>query len=569
MKLKLKKFNFYIPGVTKVLVFGILMGVILGVTALVFDFFLKFLEGVFSVESISKEKSLFLPIIASAGGIVSGLLTYFWAKEAAGHGTDGVIDAFHFKESNVNKNVPIVKFFASSFVLGTGGSAGKEGPIAQIGAGIGSFIGKLLKLPPKMRRTLLIIGMGAGIGTIFRAPFGGALFSVEVLYRDMDMELEGFIPSLIGAIIGYSIFGFFTSFKPIFHVPYYSFENPFIFLFFVFLGVFLGLFLPIYVKLFYSIHSFFNNLDIPFYFKPAIGGFLLGLLGIFFPYVLGPGYNFLQDIIDNNIPLGLLLLLPFLKILSTGFTVGSGGSGGVFAPTLFIGGAIGGIFGNLLHMLFPHLNIEVYPFVVVGMAGFVSAACKTPIAGLMMVLEMTGGYSFLVPALLAIVFSFVVSGRRTIYVKQVKDRLDSPVHFGEYALSVLENKKIYEISSLLVEPEFISIKANLVEIMKKFSRTHTHILCVKDEKGEFKGIITLEDVRKVMLDRELLKEILIAHDILIRDERFFLKEDDSLKSALLKFIETGLDELPVVYSKDNRVKILNRRAIFIAHLGNL
>ena len=576
------KTEYRFTGFTQILLLSLLVGMVAGVGAIVFDLLYKIVKNFFllkllgiklpepagegeAVFSFNKSRIFLLPLITAFGGLVSGLLTYFFAPEAEGHGTDSAIEAYHFKRGFIRKRVPIIKLIASSFVIGTGGSAGREGPIAQIGAGFGSFISDILKLPIKYRRILLITGVGAGIGSIFRAPFGGALFATEVLYREMDMEFEAIIASIMGAIIGYSVFGLTHSFKPIFSVPSYTFNNPLLLLPFAFLGIFLGLIAPFYVNIFYRTRDFFRNLKVPFYLKPAIGGLAVGIIGIFIPHILGMSYGWLQILISDNFPFLLLLLLPVLKIIATSLSVASGGSGGVFAPTLVTGGFLGAIIGKILAFFFPNLTPSLFPFVILGMAGFASAACNTPLAALLMVLEMTGGYGLLVPALFVIMFSYITSARESIYEKQVRNRLESPAHLGEYAVSLLERIKVKDALSFSHKPVFVNLRAHLHEILEEFSKSKTHIICVRDDGGNFVGIIPFEELRRVMLESDYLEEVLIAHDLVIKDKEMFLYEDDDLKIALQKFAESNLEELPVIKENGELVGILSRRDLLVAY----
>ncbi len=358
-------------------------------------------------------------------------------------------------------------------------SAGREGPIAQIGAGFGSFISNIFKLPAKLKRIMVVAGIGAGIGSIFRAPFVGALFLVEVLYKETDMELDALLPSILAAVVCYSVFGATHGWSSIFTVSYLKFENPGFLFFFALLGIFLGFMTPLYVKTFYWIRNLFNRLPVIPHVKPAIGGFLLGIIAMFFPYIMGMGYGWLQLSIFDRLPLLIIILFPLLKIIATSLSVGSRGSGGIFAPTLVIGGMFGAILGKIFSFLFPQMQNIIAPFVVLGMAG------------LIMVLEMTGGYSLLAPALIVIVFSYVTSGKHSLYEKQVDNKVGSPAHIDDFAIDILEKLKVKDAMVHALKPIFVSINSKFREILKTFSKARCHILCVKDDKGNFLGIIPL------------------------------------------------------------------------------
>ncbi|MCG8607964.1 chloride channel protein, partial [bacterium] len=300
-----------------------------------------------STEFVLPVNNWWILIIPAIGGLISGLLVYTWAPEAEGHGTDGVIKAFHRERGTIRARVPVIKTLASAVTIGTGGSAGREGPIAQIGAGFGSLLATKLKLSDRDRRIMVVSGMAAGIGSIFRSPIGGAMFAVETLYRD-DMETEGLVPAITSSIIGYTVFASFFGWHTIFTTGEYTFQNPIELLFYGVFGLLCALLGIFYVKIFYGIHEkVFLPLKIPKYFKPAIGGLLLGVIGFFVPHVLGSGYGWIQKAINGELAIKLMLSAALLKVFATSFSVGSGGSGGIFAPSLFIGAMLGGAFGGI------------------------------------------------------------------------------------------------------------------------------------------------------------------------------------------------------------------------------
>lgn len=232
-----------------------------------------------------------LLVTPAIGGLLSGILVYLWAPEAEGHGTDAVIRAFHQGRGYIRARVPIIKTLASAVTIATGGSAGREGPIAQIGAGFGSIFATKLKLSDTERRVMVISGMAAGIGSIFRSPIGGAMFAVESLYRD-DMETEGLVPAITSSIIGFTVFASVFGWQTIFTTGEYVFQRPVELIFyavFALLCAVLGIF---YVKIFYGTQQkIFAPMRIPKPLKPAVGGLLLGIIGFFFPYILGSGYG--------------------------------------------------------------------------------------------------------------------------------------------------------------------------------------------------------------------------------------------------------------------------------------
>ncbi len=497
---------------------------------------------------------------------MAGFLIYTFAPETEGHGTDSAIEAFHFKKGKIRWRVPIIKTLASAITIGSGGSAGREGPIAQIGAGFGSFLSDIFKLPTELRRTLVVVGIGAGIGSIFRAPFGGALFAVEVLYTQMDMEMESLIPTLIGSIIGYSIFGAFHGWKPIFITYGSRFTDPVHLFMYAAFGLFLGLMAYPYVGLFYKTRDIFRSLKIPNIFKPALGGILLGIMAMFFPYAAGIGYGWIQVAIAGQLAFWVMLLLPFAKMLATSFTISSGGSGGIFGPTIVIGGIFGALFAHVVSLAFPSLGVNPEPLVVVGMAGYISAVAKVPLAGLIMTMEMTGGYGLIVPALVVIIFGLLASGEVTIYEKQVPNKLSSPAHIGDFAVDILEGLTVEDALPHCGKAIWVSEGENLERILNLFTSTRADILCVKNMEGDFAGIISLNHVKEVILQtQELIFPLVLAHDLITHGREVVVRPSDNLKGVLQKLTELDLEELPVMEAEGKVERVISRNSILIAY----
>jgi len=406
----------------KWVILGFIVGIIGGVSALAFQTTLTLTETVFG------HVRLYLPlgVVASlfCGGLLSGFLVYSLAPEAEGHGTDAVIGAIHKRWSRIRMSTGIVKLLASALTIGSGGSAGKEGPIAQISAAFSSSIANMLKLRIPDRRVLVVSSIAAGIGAIFKAPLGAALFAIEVLYK-RDFEVEAIIPSIIGSVVAYSIYCTIMGWEPLLSHPHYLFRNPFELLFFVILGLLMGISGNLYVKIFYLFNSLFKRLHIPPHFKPSLGALAVGAIGIFLPQVLGGGYEHISEALKGSYGWDLMLLLATFKVIATSLTIGSGGSGGVFAPSLYIGAMLGGVWGTILSLLFPDIVITPSAYALIGMTSFFSGAAKVPLASILMVIEITGGYSLLVPALIASAISYLVSGETSIYKEQIPNKTTS------------------------------------------------------------------------------------------------------------------------------------------------
>ncbi|MFN8514583.1 MAG: chloride channel protein [Chloroflexia bacterium] len=381
-----------------------------------------------------------VPVITALGGLVSGLLVFTLAPEAEGHGTDAAIAAFHHKAGQIRARIAPIKLIASAITIGSGGSAGREGPAAQISATVGSVLADLLGLSAADRRLCVAVGMGAGIGAIFRAPLGGAMLAAEILYIH-DLEAEALIPSLIAAITGYAIFGAFTGWEPIFGTQGgITFDQPVQLVYFALLGLICGAIGLLYARGFYGIEHLFHRLPLPRIVKPALGGLLVGLIALALPQALGTGYGWVQLGMDERllqIPLWVVLLLPFAKILTTGLSIGSGGSGGIFGPGMVIGGLTGAAFWRLGRDLLPGMPAQPASFTIVAMMALFGGIAHAPLAVMIMVAEMTGNLTLLAPAMVAVGLATLVVGDRSIYRSQLPSRVDSPAHRYRYAFPLL------------------------------------------------------------------------------------------------------------------------------------
>lgn len=506
---------------------------------------------------------LFLPAV---GGLISGWIVYTFAPEAEGHGTDAAINAYHNQGGFIRSRVPIVKTLASSITLTTGGSGGREGPIAQIGAGFGSFLATKLKLSDRDRRIMMAAGIGAGVGSIFRAPLAGALFAAEVLYRDPEFESEVIIPAGISSVVAYCLFCLVFGWGSLFDSPDFKFRNP------LELGPYLVLALVLagtgacYVKVFYGTIRFFEKLKkVPNHIKPAIGGLCTGLIGFFCPQCLAFGYGYAQKAIRMDafpeITISFLLVLAFGKILTTSFSIGSGGSGGVFGPSVVIGGAIGGVVGKFFNQVLPTVVTEPGAFVIVGMAGFFTAVSNTPISTIIFVSEMTNSYHLLLPSLLVCSVAYLAAQRWTIFHRQVKSKIDSPAHAGRFFVDVLQSLTIREVLPLVQKVRQIPQDMPFLEFKHYFSNTTQHYFPVMDSHGRMVSIFSINDVRGVLFSPEI-EHLVVMKDIGPSDIIVVTPSED-LNSVLKKFTTKNLDSLPVVEEEDHGVLIgmLNRREV--------
>lgn len=493
------------------------------------------------------ERPWVLLLVLPLAGLLVGWIVQTFAPEAEGHGTDAVINAYHRGRAVIRRRVVPVKLLTSMLTIGSGGSAGREGPVAQIGAGFGSYLADLLRLGYHDRRVLVISGVAAGVGGMFRAPLGAALFAVEVLYSDPDFESEALIPAIISSIVSYVVVASFTGWNAIFDTADIRFARPHELVAYLVLGMVLAVVGVIYVKVFYGMRDgVFARLPIPAWTKPAVGALLLAVLAIAVPQVMGGGYGWLQLTLDEQLPLKVLVLLLPAKILATSLTISSGGSGGVFAPSLVIGGVAGAVFADLAQRVAPQYAPPTAACVLVGMGGFFAGVAKVPVASLIMVAEMSGSYGLLVPMMLVSSVAFLLMRGVGIYEKQVPGRVDSPAHIGEFQIDVLERQTVREVMDPNQRIVTVAPGASFDAVLALLADADQYAFPVVDEHGMVEGMFSINDVRRVMATPEVWP-LLVASDLGVTARGMaYLEPDDDLHTALQRFTAFQRDILPVV-----------------------
>jgi CIC family chloride channel protein len=498
-------------------------------------------------EPAAEPRPWLLFLLPAIGGLLSGLLVYRFAPETEGHGTDEMIRAFHQQRGLIRARVPAVKGVATVITLATGGSAGKEGPIAQIGAGIGSLLAQWLRLSVRDRRILLLAGAAGGLGAIFRAPLGSAITAIEVLYQE-DFESDALIPCVISSVTAYVVFVLTVGSTVIFEVPSFPLVRPIELLGYLVLA---GVAVPVgrfYVWLFYGLRDgVFRRLPLPRPLVPMLGGLGVGVIGLFVPQVYGTGWGWLQRAIDGELVLQTLALAVVAKIVATSLTIGSGGSGGVFGPTLFIGGMLGGVIGYGGHALSPEIFAHPEAFVLVGMASFFAGVASAPIGAMLMVAEITGGYALLPALMLVSVIAIVLQRGHSIYKFQLKDRFRSPAHSGSLTLNVLEELRVADIFRPGSAVPTVSPAAGFETVRDLLLETRDATLPVVDPDGELVGLLTAEQIRPVM-DELQLDSFVVAGDICAPP--VWLHADDDLYRAHELFRQSGCPQIPVLADGD-------------------
>ncbi len=436
-----------------------------------------------------------LPLVVGLGALVSGVLVYALAPEAEGAGADQVIDAYHQRGGRIRLRVIPVKLIASAITIGSGGAAGREGPAAQISGGIGSVIADRLGLNAVERRRALVAGMGAGVGAIFRAPLGGAMMAAEALYRD-DFEADAILLSLISAIVAFAVYGAWYDYTPIFGgTAGFSFQHPEELPYYLALGVACGLLGIVYARGLEGMEELFRRLTAPRWVKPAIGGVLVGCIGMFAPEAIHIGYGWVQraltpeQVMDYS--LWLIVALPLLRILTAGLTVGSGAAGGIFAPGMVAGGMLGALFWRLFHDL-PGFPADPAPLVIIGMIAVFGSIAHAPLAMMLMVGEMTGNLSLLAPAMVAVAVATLLVGNTTIYRSQVPTRADSIVHRHRFAFPLLD---ALPAQRAVIPLAMVRDTFTVAEALASLERRRSAEGVVVDARGKLVGEFTEAELR--------------------------------------------------------------------------
>lgn len=521
-------------------------------------------------------RSWLVPVFTSLAGLVTGFFIQRYVPETVTSGTDGTdatTRAFHRQGGLVPPRVPIIRGLASILTIATGGSAGREGPIAQIGGGIGSWLAQRFKLTARERRLLLLAGAAGGMGAIFRAPLGGALTAVEVIYRE-DFEAEAILPAVMSSVTAYSVFTFFFGTGHILAAPAFQFTDPRELIFYAVLALvcsgaaymFIGTFRACKTRLFAPVRQ---RLGIMW--TLGLGGLLAGSVGALFPQALSGGYGWMELAILGQAPTLLLIAMVLGKTLATSLTIGSGMSGGMFAPALFVGGLSGGVVGNLAHDFWP--SIAPYPgsYVLVGMAAFFSGIAKAPIGPLVMVCELSRGYGLLAPLMLASALCIALCRKVSLYDNQVETKFDSPAHAADATVNLLEQHTV-DGHYLRCIPAVLEAGSTLKVIADLMRHSEGRSFPVRGSDGRLCGMLDIHKVRGLVFE-DGLHDLVVAQDVM--GPLVYVTPEEDLYAALLKFVESGYAQLPVLAAapdKDGNTEllgILNRRAVFGAYAGGI
>lgn len=556
------------------LILGGLTGLLVGVGAIIFHEAIHFMKWL-SFDALSENlginnllsvddilSAIILILLPALGGFIVGLLAHYFEKGEEGEGIPNVIKAVATKGGIIKGSIAIKKIFGAAVSIGSGGAGGKEGPVVQIGASISSYFGQFFSLSPDKLKILVGCGAAAGLSAAFNAPLGGALFAMEIILR--TFKATTFSPILISSVFATALSRGFLGKKTIFNIPNYSMVSYTELGFYIILGILCGLAAVYFVKTFYYINDFWAaRKKIPKLYKPAIGGLMVGVIGLFLPGIYGWSYDYINFALDNSLSILLLFLLLVFKPIATGLTLGSGGNGGTFAPSMFTGAMIGGLFGNFMNFLFPSITAHPGAYALVGMGAVVAGTTQGSLTAMIMVFEMSDNYKIILPLMLTIIIS------RTLAKSILKGDLYSlsferkGIEIDIYGrkTSILKRLKVQEL--LEKYDDYIFEHYTFSKILEILRVSKFNTLIVMNSKNNIVGQVSFKDIREVLIDDDSreISEFLIAKDFMTKG--FNDVDTEYNCEDVLKILESrDYDYLPVFDRHKNQfVGIISRNNI--------
>jgi chloride channel protein, CIC family len=487
---------------------------------------------------------LLAPVV---GGLLYGPLVSRFAPEARGHGVPEVMYAVNRLGGRMRPQVPLVKSLASALCIGAGGSVGREGPIVQIGSALGSVTGQIVGISESQLRLLVACGAAGGISATFNAPIAGVFFALELILRDFETRSFGLVvlSSVTADAIGRAAFGS----HPFLSLPAFNFSSPVELVLYAILGVLATAVGVGFVRFLYSGEDQADRLwgQRPDWLRPAAGGVLLGLLLLAVPQMYGVGYPVLQRAVAGHYVILVLVGLLAAKIVATSLTMWIGGSGGVFAPSLFMGAMLGSAYGAVVHRLLPGLAAAAGAYGLVGMGAVFAAAARAPITAVIIIFELTGDYRIILPLMFAVAVATALSNRLThdtIYTLKLRRRgIDIDKRLPA---SLMAQIPVAEAMSAAPPP--LTPEQSLHELIARFAAERTNTLPILDTDEQLLGVVDAEDV-EIAIDEH--QNGLTARALLTTAPR--LRPDESLEEAVQ--IMAGRDEggLPVLDPRDERL----------------
>ena len=527
---------------------SVVIGLLGGLCAVGFRLLIQFLNGIFWGEGQYTLEYIYgLPFwwkiaAPTVGGLLVGLIVYHFAREAKGHGVPEVMEAVAVNSGRIRPRVVVAKMFASGICIASGGSAGREGPIVQIGSALGSTLGQWLKVDQQRLRTLVGCGAAAGIAGTFNAPVAGALFAVEIILGDFGVAQ--FSPIVVSSVAATVVSHKFLGDFPAFEVPSYSLVHANELFASAVLGILAGLVALAFIRTLYRTEDLFEKIKLHPAVKAALGGTIIGMIGIWLPHIFGVGYEAINEALNGTIVWQLMLVLVVVKIIAVSITIGSGGSGGIFAPSLFIGAMLGGAVGTVVHSIWPVGTGSPGAYAMVGMGAVVAAGTHAPITAILIIFELTNDYEIILPLMISCIIATLLATRMqsaSIYtMKLLRRGID--IYKGR-AVNVLQSVPAREV----VRSDVVTVAADdrLASVVAKLIDYPGTTLFVTDEDNRLEGIVTVDQIRPVMSDAASLDALLIAQDVMAAGEFPTVSPQDSL-ADVIRHLGMYRGEVPVL-----------------------
>jgi chloride channel protein, CIC family len=555
---RLQKFEFSQEPIH--LLLAIITGILAGFGAILFYKMIQVVEqlmfhspaGLFGLSNLVDlqgwRRFLVIPLIPAIGGLIVGFIAVKLAPGMKGEGVPLVIENVAKKGGVLNPFVGLTQLVTSAISIGSGGAGGREGPSIAIGGAIGSGVGQVFRLNEEQMKSLVGCGAAAGLAAVFNAPIGGALFAMEVVLGSLNMQT--FSPIIISSVFGTFVSRSILGNKPIFVIPTFSMKSPYELVFYVILGIFAGFVGVFFVKLFYATEEFFDHEKFPIksrIWKPAVGGLIVGIIGIYFPEVFGYTYQGVDASLYSRDSFMLLAALLLFKPIATSATLGSGGSGGTLAPSLFIGAMAGGAFGSIINMVAPAIAAPPGAYALVGMAAVTSATIQAPLATAILVFEMTDKYETILPILIAVVLATYISKKfmsGSMYTIRLKLKGQFLDVYGR-DVNILRSLKVKDV----MKPQLVaaSESTRLSDLVEMIPESSTTVFPVIKHDGTLSGTISYGDIRQALTDESVkdLMGILVVKDIL-NPTKLSVMEAQDLSSAMKLMLDAGVPSVPVV-----------------------
>ena len=539
------------------LILAALLGFLAGFASTFFRWMIEFFESIFSVKGFSlagippQTYPFLLPLMPMLGGLFIGLICKYFPNAVKENGVHKVMYAVALNDGKVRKRTIASCAVTSSITIGSGGSAGREGPTVQIGAAVGSTIGQLLHLSTERMRVLVGCGAAAGIAASFNAPLAGVLFALEIILG--DFAIHTFSPIIIASVIGTVTGRALEGNEVTFNVPVHELVHPTEIIFYLALGMLCGIVARLFTFMYFYVQQIFEEkVNMPDLYKPAIGGLIVGMVSIFMPQILGNGYDVMEQALTGQMFWGLAFLLVFMKIICTSITLGSGGMGGVFAPSLFIGAMVGTAFGSSVHFIFPTLSASAETYSVVGMGAVAGAVMQAPLTNILMLFELTNDYTLILPIMatcIAASYTYQRFTKHSIYMQNLLNKGINIRHGRE--ASIMNSIKVQDVMSTDITT--IAQEMPFRKILETISYSKNFYFPVLDNKGDMTGILSFSDIREVIFE-EQLGDLLVAGE-LANTKVYSLTPQQNLNEAMEIFSQLDVDQLPVVRSED-KLKVI-------------